>query len=726
MIFLRPRICLWVCLSLLTILSRGDGLSAQAETPHGSSNVKVTRHPNMDAPGNDATWVRGITSVEQCESMCLANGACAGYTYNIKQSACFQKSAIGPLAPSSVPTITGVVDRQSGGLAAQNRAITIVGKPSFDCRKAKSETAQAICGSTRLIQLDLQLAKLFWAKMAKLSGSSAEEEKRRQLDWGVGRNQCSADAACVEQSYQRRIAELGGQALASTAPPSQTPPPPVQQVAEQKPQLEMEPERKEFRTSVQQLPNPIRLIGQADQPCDVASATLARLRKTLSVSVPDGLTVQAEDLRSFMWKTSGAPPLGPAYLVLAADAPVRVQGTGSYALTPDAKAPFRIKQFLQQTRVIIPLHVKDAPQSGEVKIRPLIAGPLKVSAAIIGYTQCGESPDPAPIAFDLTVEPGAPEIVVADRFDLAKPDQIIASPDGTRRLEIFGPRYRLIDVATGALLADTIGREVHFSPTGRFVIAVVENNFVIRDSVDGNIAREQIADSARSDYTLAWDDRDSFIIATTGRVMDSTSYVLNSLDDKDAKDISFLCDIGAKNESFRLDLENNIVVCIGSGNVEGEIQTGSLTISVTDEERWSVKTKDLLFAARVVSLTMPESWDMINGLKITHLESDESPYVTKSLAAILAPFVVRPFIVAKDDTRGVHATDDPLRVASRGLVKSSCQSRNSVYTENSAFEILASRLTPAHNRSSSINQPHRKSPRAYLGISSLKKSTSHP
>ena len=358
MIFLRPRICLWVCLSLLTILSRGDGLSAQAETPHGSSNVKVTRHPNMDAPGDDATWVRGITSVEQCESMCLANGACAGYTYNIKQSACFQKSAIGPLAPSSVPTITGVVDRQSGGLAAQNRAITIVGKPSFDCRKAKSETAQAICGSTRLIQLDLQLAKLFWAKMAKLSGSSAEEEKRRQLDWGVGRNQCSADAACVEQSYQRRIAELGGQALASTAPPSQTPPPPVQQVAEQKPQLEMEPERKEFRTSVQQLPNPIRLIGQADQPCDVASATLARLRKTLSVSVPDGLTVQAEDLRSFMWKTSGAQPLGPAYLVLAADAPVRVQGTGSYVLTPDAKAPFRIKQFLQQTRVIIPLHVK--------------------------------------------------------------------------------------------------------------------------------------------------------------------------------------------------------------------------------------------------------------------------------------------------------------------------------------------------------------------------------
>jgi hypothetical protein len=191
----------------------------------------------------------------------------------------------------------------------------------------------------------------------------------------------------------------------------------------------------------------------------MASATLSRLRKSLSVSVPEGLMVQAEASRSFTCKTSGAPPLGPAYLVLAADAPVRVQRTGFYALTPEAKAPFRIEQFLKDTRVIIPLHVKGAPQSGEVKIRPLIAGPLKVSAAIIGYTQCGENPDPGPIVFNLAVEPGAPEIVVADRFDLAKPDQILASPDGERQIEIYGPRYHLIDTVTGALLADENGEE---------------------------------------------------------------------------------------------------------------------------------------------------------------------------------------------------------------------------------------------------------------------------
>ena len=222
-----PRGYFWVCFFLLAFVFGDGGWSAWAETPHGPGGVKVTRYPNMDAPGNDAKWVRGVGSVEQCESLCLADAACAGYTYNIKQSACFPKRGIGPLAPSTVPTVTGIVDRRSGGLAAQNRAVTVEGKPSFDCRKARSETAQAICGSTNLIRLDVQLATLYWDKMAKLKGSSADEEKRRQYDWGVLRNQCGADIACVEQSYQRRIAGLGGQIQVAIAQPSQAQPPPA-------------------------------------------------------------------------------------------------------------------------------------------------------------------------------------------------------------------------------------------------------------------------------------------------------------------------------------------------------------------------------------------------------------------------------------------------------------------------------------------------------------------
>ncbi len=764
------------------------------ETAGGSGGTKVTRYSNMDAPGNDAKWVHGIASVDECENICLTDASCAGYTYNVNKTTCIPKTAIGSLTPTHESAITGVVNqRQNGSMApvtrpsfdcrkartaeeraicasqplsrldselanryrvwiashsgaaasvsqhhqneflaarkkcgantscleeiyrqrigdffgqpqsrqfdetpfpagqsarstTQNRAIKIEGKPSFDCHKAYSETAQAICGSTNLIQLDLQLAQLFWAKMAKLKGASAEEEKRRQYDWGVLRNQCGADIACVEQSYQRRIAELGGKTSLLPAPqapvqrPQQIaipqpwqPQPPNQQAPQQKVQPEAEARPKGPIATVQQLPNPIRLIGQADQPCDVASATLARLRKTLSVSVPDGLTVQAEQLRSVTWKTSGAPPLGPAYLVLAANAPVRVQGTGFYALTPEAKAPFRIKQFVKQTRVIIPLHVKGEPQSGEVKIRPLIAGPLKISAAIIGYTQCGENPDPVPIAFDMTVEPGAPEIVIADRFDLAKPDEIIASPDGTRRIELYSPRYRLIDVVTGALLADEIGREPRFSPTGRFVIARAENAFEIRDTIDGEFVQRQ-----KFALDIAWDNSDSFIVpgdqngGVSGELIDTLQAATIAQWGVDKGPNEHAVQVS----SFKTDLENNIA--IGGATSSG---AGSLTISETFDgedgpgpasvEKYKTVENFVKQLSQVVSLVKPNSWDMIDGLKLTHIDTvywnKRKGDADKRFAAALNHFVVRSIIIPPDEGRTLPINNDRLHVASRSL-----------------------------------------------------------
>ena len=636
--------------------------TAWTQTPHGPGSVKVTRYTNMDAPGNDAKWVRGVASVEQCESLCLADTACAGYTYNINKSTCIPKTIIGPLSPTRELAVTGIVDQRSGGSAAQNRAMMVEGKPSFDCANAHSETAQAICGSTNLIQLDLQLAMLYWAKMAKLKGSSAEEEKRRQYDWGVARNQCGADAACVEQSYQRRIAGLGGQVPVAAVQPSQASPPPVQQVVEQKPQPEAQVRPKGPIATVQQLPNPIRLIGRADQPCDVASATLARLRQGLSVSVPDGLNVQAEDLRAFNWKVSGAPPLGPAYLVLAANAPVRVQGTGSYVLTPDAKAPFRIKQFLKDSRVIIPLHVKGAPQSGEVKIRPLIAGPLKVSVAIIGFTQCGENPDPAPIAFDLTVEPGAPEIVIADRFELTKPDQIIASPDGTRRIEIYGPRYRLIDAATNALLADDVGKEVRFSPSGRFVIGFKESAYAILDAVDGKFIQSIDNRDPDDDY-IAWDDGDTFIIDGSvghfGGVLLASSLKEGSSDLGTKGYCSHVAD-SLIDEGFKLDLENNVLGanCVFDAGDGTSTHVYSLTLPLSRDEEPD-KGPSFPRTSMSASFNASNHWEMIDGLKLTHL--------SKFGIADAKRFVIASKTITPKRGGNDIANVEPLRLASRSL-----------------------------------------------------------
>ncbi|MGH6836260.1 MAG: caspase family protein [Methylocella sp.] len=542
----------------------------------------------------------------------------------------------------------------------------VEGKPSFDCRKAKSDTAQTICGSSDLISLDVRLATLYWARIAKLKGLGAEEEKRRQHDWGVARNQCGTDTACLEQSYQRRIAEFGGKVEVAAAPPAATllvlaQRPPVQQA--QQPQAESK--REGPIATVQQLPNPIRLIGHADQPCDVASATLNRLRKTLSVSVPDGPAVQAESLRTFTWKVSGAPPLGPAYLVLAAEAPVRVQGTGFYALTPEAKAPFRIKQFFKDTRVIIPLHVKGAPQSGEVKIRPLIAAPLKVSVAIIGYTQCGENPDPSPIAFDLNVEPGAPEIVIADRYDLQKPDQIIASPEGTRRLEIYGPRYRLIDTETGAQLADEVGKEPRFSPTGRFVIGFKESAYAILDAVDGKFIQSidnKTIDNADDDY-IAWDDRDTFIIDGTiglwGAVFLTSTLKENGEDLLSWGTCSHVSD-SLIDDKFKLDLENNVLgaSCVFDAGDGTSTHVKSLTLPLSRDDKPD-EGPDFTRTIMSTSFTVPNNWEMIDGLKLTHLP--------KFGIADAKQFVIALKTITLKRGDSDIASVDPLRSASRSL-----------------------------------------------------------
>lgn len=79
----------------------------------GSSGLKVIRYPNMDAPGNDLRWVRGIGSVEQCESLCLAESNCAGYTYNITKFTCIPKTSIGSFLPSRDPAVTGVVNART-------------------------------------------------------------------------------------------------------------------------------------------------------------------------------------------------------------------------------------------------------------------------------------------------------------------------------------------------------------------------------------------------------------------------------------------------------------------------------------------------------------------------------------------------------------------------------------------------------------------------------------
>ena len=73
-------------------------------TPH------VRHYENIDAPGNDrGSWIRGVSSAD-CESICIADSGCAGYTYNRLRATCIPKSVVVRLMSSSEPAMTGVVE----------------------------------------------------------------------------------------------------------------------------------------------------------------------------------------------------------------------------------------------------------------------------------------------------------------------------------------------------------------------------------------------------------------------------------------------------------------------------------------------------------------------------------------------------------------------------------------------------------------------------------------
>ncbi|GAB6262499.1 MliC family protein [Photobacterium sp. R1] len=85
-------------------------------------------------------------------------------------------------------------------------------QPSFDCSAVRAGSIEAmICQDERLSALDNQLADVYQQATAKATNEHPPVLKAEQRGWIKGRNECwKADAQhqCVEQEYQRRIAEL--------------------------------------------------------------------------------------------------------------------------------------------------------------------------------------------------------------------------------------------------------------------------------------------------------------------------------------------------------------------------------------------------------------------------------------------------------------------------------------------------------------------------------------
>ncbi|MEL4431850.1 MliC family protein [Shewanella mangrovisoli] len=88
-------------------------------------------------------------------------------------------------------------------------------KPSFDCGKVQAGSIEElVCQDAGLTKLDQQLAEVYAQAADKAKNEQPPMLKAMQRGWVKGRNECwkSEDKrACVELSYQTRIAELQAQ-----------------------------------------------------------------------------------------------------------------------------------------------------------------------------------------------------------------------------------------------------------------------------------------------------------------------------------------------------------------------------------------------------------------------------------------------------------------------------------------------------------------------------------
>jgi uncharacterized protein len=116
---------------------------------------------------------------------------------------------------SGIKTFCVVAPLVAGSLIAWPSACSAE-MASFDCAKAASPAEAAICREPSLGAKDIRMAAYFqiledaapaWSGMAYRE--FRDSERQRQADWiAKERDPCAADLACLQQAYDRRIAEL--------------------------------------------------------------------------------------------------------------------------------------------------------------------------------------------------------------------------------------------------------------------------------------------------------------------------------------------------------------------------------------------------------------------------------------------------------------------------------------------------------------------------------------
>lgn len=249
-------------------------------------------------------------------------------------------------------------------------------------------------------------------------------------------------------------------------------------------------------------------LAQADCASDLAEARAIAGSLRVSIEVPQRLRV-GEPIKIVWTGGETTHPKTPFYLVLTAPAEVRFAGTGFAALSARAEGPHGLAHGAKAARALVALYrPSDTATNGDISALPYRSGSQEIGWAAVAAGSCGEH---VLAHGEKTVEvaPGAPEIVVQDRFAASTPLKRLASPGGTYELLVFKDRYEVFETATGSRVLSRAATGANFSPTGRFVTArrLTEEKLEVVDLVSGQI----VAESPR-DGVLGWVRGDSYLI----------------------------------------------------------------------------------------------------------------------------------------------------------------------------------------------------------------------
>lgn len=634
--------------------------NASLQTAAASSRFELL--DGYDLPGNDlAKAQRGVTFA-QCEASCADNGACAAFTYNIEYAACIQKSA----AATPKRNVTAVSGRRAQ-IPTQAQWPAGVGFELF-------ENADMPGGDYR---------------------SGLKDPSLKGIDYKACQTICAADPVCKGLTHFNNTCILKSTALR---------PLPFAGAQSARKNWGASSFDDDLRASAaRNAPLPIADLAWRDD--DTEQSFVARIRtaakpmggdcgkERLAFSaIADGISFAAIEpagiagsATSIEWTRTGKPAAFPAYIMVTADQPVRFEGSGYYALLPDAIAPFGLSVAKNRTRAIVALYGAGVQDKGAIKIVPLVAGPLKIVAMTVGYFRsCEEETQREAAAATITVRPlPTPTFFINDPFSLETPKETLVNATGTRHAQVFEGRYRLVDPKTGSVLTEREGKDVNFSPTGRFLAAHNGDQLDLIDAVDGAFITEIMGQD------IGWENGDSFVFAG---MHENNNWGVVGATQSTNPVIGFgggpKCRICPGIDTpFRLDLENNVSQINGVAGgfldlLSGTVQPDDETLQ-TSQEAISNAIRQKLESqytpgAAISPLVDPPHWDTRSGIRFSHLseggwtdgggEMDKRRAQRQSLlvqAAKLEPLVAladaetlatMPALVAN---RSAIALDDP-------------------------------------------------------------------